>query len=139
MKTALQRRRPRSQLTPDINPALTPSPPEYHFGLLIKEDKLLDYVISKDLLDDDDFPLHAFTSQVHATEYLQKLTENPTLYTAAPFSEKHDDLVVALYSNYTIRRNQYIDDHERQILDIIRKELSLEGQTPMWYWDTGNF
>ncbi|KAI0058560.1 hypothetical protein BV25DRAFT_1229471 [Artomyces pyxidatus] len=139
MKTALQRRRHRPQLTPDIDPAFTPSPLEYHFGLSIKEDKLLEYVISKDLLDDDDdFPVDVLTLQVHATEYLQNLTENPTLYTAAPFTEKNDDIVVALYSNYTIRDNKYIDDHERQILDIVRKELLLEGQAPMWYWDLGN-
>ena len=42
----------------------------------------------------------------------------------------------ALYDNYKIIFRRYSEDVEKQIMSVIRTELDLGDQGPMWYWDS---
>jgi hypothetical protein len=46
-------------------------------------------------------------------------------------------LFVSLYTNYTMRRMQLVDQEEKEVLEILREELGTDAPA-MWYWDLGN-
>jgi hypothetical protein len=47
------------------------------------------------------------------------------------------ELSVTLYTNYTMRRLQLVDEEEKEVLEILKEEL--ETDTPvMWVWDLEN-
>ncbi|KAI0058529.1 hypothetical protein BV25DRAFT_1829970 [Artomyces pyxidatus] len=141
IRKAALARNPIPELTDKLDPKKTKGPPELHFGLALTERQLLKYAKSHHLVNSSypDDPLDIYSCQLPALLRLREITEVDTMYIADPFLGPDGGyIMVALYSNYTMRRYKYIDEHEKEILDIVRKELKIEGQRAIWYWDCGN-
>lgn len=46
-------------------------------------------------------------------------------------------MMVSLYTNYTMKKERYRDEDEKEILDILREELRPTAG-PKWYWSIDN-
>ncbi|KAJ6584779.1 hypothetical protein B0H19DRAFT_1227413, partial [Mycena capillaripes] len=46
-------------------------------------------------------------------------------------------LVLCLYSNYNINRRRLVKEDERDVIEIIQRELGI-SESPKWYWDWMN-
>ncbi|KAI0058553.1 hypothetical protein BV25DRAFT_1919249 [Artomyces pyxidatus] len=140
-RNVIETRRPISQLTDKLDPKKTLYPPELHFGLALTQDELLAYANKHGLVEEDypDDPLDVFSCRYPVMMCLRELTDDSTVYIAPPFVPGTvRPIMVALYSNYTRSKQKLVDEDEREVLDIIRDELNLEGQPALWYWDAGN-
>jgi hypothetical protein len=47
------------------------------------------------------------------------------------------ELAVCLYTNYTMRRMQLVEEEEKEVLEILKEELETDDPV-MWFWDLDN-
>ncbi|KAI0058555.1 hypothetical protein BV25DRAFT_1229333 [Artomyces pyxidatus] len=141
MNRGREARKPVADLPAKYDPTIAVGPPEIHFGLVLTYQALLEYANDCGLVYEDypDDPLTTITCRLPVLLHLRALTDDDTLYISCPYMGADSGwAVVALYSNYTRRRNKFVDEDERDVLDILRRQLGLEGQPALWHWDAGN-
>ena len=61
-------------------------------------------------------------------------TCNAVLFYHMPFTVTGQTCMFALYSNYTMERYQLCEQDEKEVIEILQKELGII-EDPMWYWD----
>lgn len=107
-------------------------PPEkIHFGLGVTLDQIDDYVHKNNLHDPKRD--HIIFNLDAVAEHLAELTDCPNLYWKVAFSLDHD-IVLAMYDNYTQRRLEMVPEDEKEVIEIIRREIGIESeQEAMWY------
>lgn len=107
-------------------------PPEkVHYGIGVTMDQIDDYAHKHNIHN----PKRDYTifNLPVVVERLAELTDCPNLYWKIIFSLDHD-IVLAMYDNYTQRRLEMVPEDEKEVLEIIRKELAIEPeQDAMWY------
>ena len=59
---------------------------------------------------------------------------NAMLFYRMPFTVTGQTSMLALYSNYTMEEYQLCEQDEREVIEILQKELGIV-EDPMWYWD----
>ncbi|KAI0040885.1 hypothetical protein FA95DRAFT_1565995 [Auriscalpium vulgare] len=69
--------------------------------------------------------------------YLNRVTR-AVLHLGIPISERPGTRVVMLYSNYSMEREEYEEQDEREIIEILKGELGFR-KDPVWYWDFINW
>ncbi|KAA1475275.1 hypothetical protein DENSPDRAFT_842020 [Dentipellis sp. KUC8613] len=44
------------------------------------------------------------------------------------------DFMISMYTDLTLKHDKLEDDEEREVIEIIQRELRL-SESPKWYWD----
>lgn len=106
-------------------------PEKVHFGIGVTVDQINDYAhkhnIHKPKCD------YTVMNLPIVTQRLAEITDCLNLYYKIAFSLDHD-IVLAMYDNYTQRRLEFEPEDEKEVLDIIRREMGAEPeQEAMWY------
>ncbi|KAI0063824.1 hypothetical protein BV25DRAFT_1837381 [Artomyces pyxidatus] len=124
----METRRPMLHLREDCDPRRTKKAPVLHFGFGCSLQQLFRFSVDRGILDRDEY-----ISLVDVKKYLEKVT-NATLHIRHPISYEYD-IMIARYSNYSMEHEQYEDEHERKVLQTIQRELKIEEQPALWYWN----
>lgn len=107
------------------------SPPEkVHFGLPVTIRQINTYARQHNLHNRKFDHVHFNLPGV--VEHLAEITDCPNLYYKIILSLDHD-IVLAMYDNYTQRRLEFEPQDEKEVLEMIRRELGIEPeQEAMW-------
>ncbi|KAI0043133.1 hypothetical protein FA95DRAFT_1471840, partial [Auriscalpium vulgare] len=127
-------RQPMDQLPRKYDTKYNKSAPLLHFGFIVPYRRMAEYAFEEDILPPDFKPKNYFSAARHVSDHLRKLSGCPHLYLAEPWCEHRPEVVVALYSNRNMRKRQYIEEHEKLVVDVIQEELDLKDHAK-WYWD----
>ncbi|GBE86207.1 hypothetical protein SCP_0900860 [Sparassis crispa] len=120
----------------------SPRPPRLQYGIAIDFNKLESYAKEKNLLEAaarkrgvsvSSLSDYAIISEVFKA---LKVACNAIVYWCVPWVPEYNGMV-ALYSNYTIFWEQLEEQDEKEVIDILQKELGVTEE-PMWYWDICN-
>lgn len=109
-------------------------PPEkVHFGIGITIAQANDYAHKHNLVHSPKRD-HIIFNVRAVVKYLAEITDCPNLYHRIVYSLDHD-IVLAMYDNYTQRKLEFVPEDEKEVFDVIRRELGVEPeQEAMWYY-----
>ncbi|KAI0040884.1 hypothetical protein FA95DRAFT_1683550 [Auriscalpium vulgare] len=113
-------------------------PPVLLYGYSLHLEELLDLANQRNLPNaiSPGEPLTTASCTVSILRYLNGVT-GAALHLGIPISERPGTRVVMLYSNYSMEREQYEEQDEREIIEILKGELGFKSD-PVWYWDLAN-
>lgn len=116
-------------------------PVKLSFGFGVTSDTLIQYALEKKLVDprkltegDPEFISYERYFAINAViKHLERVTGAPKLYIRFPMSPEYE-YMISLYDNYSKRVDEMDEDDEREVLDIIRKELNIPDDVPAMWW-----
>lgn len=116
-------------------------PDKLSFGFGAKSDTLIEYALEKKLVDprkltegDPKFiGYERYFAINRVIKHLERVTGAPRLYVRFPTSPDYE-YMISLYDNYSKRVDEMDEDDEREVLDILRKELNISDDVPAMWW-----
>ncbi|TFY77241.1 hypothetical protein EWM64_g6774 [Hericium alpestre] len=126
---------PRKLLTFPDNPYFCP--PLIHFALPFSTDQMLDFNARHNIpLEDGPHSKYHILLSIalkRCVNHLCKLCDTYRLTLIIPCDVKHE-WAVALHSNYNWYKEELVEEDEKEVVEIIKKELKIE-RGPKWYYD----
>lgn len=67
--------------------------------------------------------------------HLENVTEAPKLHIGTPISFEYEYMIY-LYNNFSKEDEEMKEDDEKEVLEILRRELGIQEDVPaMWWFD----
>lgn len=116
-------------------------PVKLSFGFGVKSETLIQYALRKKLVDPrkltEGDPKVIGYERCFAIDavvaHLVRVTGVPKLYIRFPASPDYE-YMISLYDNYSQRVDEMDEDDEREVLEILRKELDIADDVPAMWW-----
>ncbi|THH06746.1 hypothetical protein EW146_g9515 [Bondarzewia mesenterica] len=131
-----KKKAPMSQLPDDFNVKLNPKAPKLYFGLPFNyEEHIVPYAKAHNLV----YYLDRYPNEINPVDTIPAVLDyleyccDAKLYFKLPFGPSLQGMI-ALYSNYTMEEDHLLPDDEKEVIEIIKKELGIEIEAK-WYWD----
>jgi hypothetical protein len=129
-----------AQLPAKFNCMLNPSKdvPILHFGIPVTVQKLMDYAKKHGMVDKAakkyNIPPEKVSYQLVALNLYKRLVHKTDCHVMlTPIFSLDYELSVCLYTNYTMRRMQLVDQDEKEVLEILKEELGTAAPA-VWFW-----
>ncbi|KAI0321137.1 hypothetical protein OF83DRAFT_402509 [Amylostereum chailletii] len=130
------RKPPLAQLPLELQPTKrTDNKPLLHFGFIFTETQFTDCSEKNNLVEDKWTGRRRKTVALFSVvEFLCKKSRALLQYQMPLCMDTHH--MISLYSNFNIKRRQLREEDEKEVIEIIKKELCIEPSVePMWWWD----
>ncbi|KAI0313934.1 hypothetical protein OF83DRAFT_1139124 [Amylostereum chailletii] len=135
-RKCVDKRPPIAQLPVELRPKHPEDgTPLLHYGFVIEEEDIMACAIRNNIINDETKPSQRYLFAVWGVFSFVCRETRALVYHRSPLSIEHKHMV-SLYSNHSIEEDEYDEEDEREIIEIVKRELNIPESTPlMWWWD----